>query len=53
MSTLALSQLLGAPVVDATGATGGRVREVALAPQDDPARVAAYIVRTQIGRAHV
>ncbi|MBI2682685.1 MAG: magnesium transporter [Acidobacteriales bacterium] len=49
MNTLALSQLLGAPVVDAAGAVGGRVREVALAPQDDPVRVAAYIVRTAQG----
>jgi magnesium transporter len=49
MATLSLSQLLGAPVVDATGAACGSVREVALAPQDDPARVAAFIVRTAQG----
>jgi len=32
MTTLALSEVLGAPVYDPSGAAGGRVREVALAP---------------------
>lgn len=34
MTTLALSELLGAPVYDPSGAAG-RVREVTIAPQED------------------
>ncbi len=49
METLALSQLLGSAVVDAAGAISGRVREVALAPQDHSARIAGFIVRTKQG----
>jgi magnesium transporter len=49
MTTLALSQLLGSAVVDAAGAISGRVREVALAPQDHSARIAGLIVRTKQG----
>ena len=49
MTTLALSEVLGAPVIDPSGATGGRVREVALAPGEDRARVAALIVKTKKG----
>jgi magnesium transporter len=48
MSTLALSELLGAPVFD-TGGRCGRVREPALIPQEDRARVAAAIVKTPAG----
>ena len=48
MSTLALSELLGAPVFD-TGGRCGRVRELALIPQEDRARVAAAIVKTPAG----
>ena len=36
MSLVALSELLGATVRDATGAVRGRVREIAIAPQDHP-----------------
>src|SRR3984885_11677735 len=50
MSTIALSELLGAPVYDATGASTGRVREVALAPQEDRTRIPLLIVRTPSGR---
>jgi sporulation protein YlmC with PRC-barrel domain len=39
MSTVALSELLGATVRDATGAAG-RVREIAVAPQEHATRVA-------------
>jgi magnesium transporter len=46
---LALSQLLGSPVLGSAGAVDGRVREVALAPQDHPAKVAGFIVRTKHG----
>src|SRR5512146_406890 len=48
-ATLALTEVLGAPVVDSTGAYAGRVREVGLCPEDDAARVAAVIVRTKQG----
>jgi len=47
--TLALSELLGASVYDVNGVFSGRVREVALAPQDDAARVSALVVRTPQG----
>ncbi len=49
MTALALSELLGAPVVDATGKTEGRVREVALQPQFDAVRIAGLVVRTRSG----
>src|SRR4030081_3851076 len=49
MSLVALSELLGAPVRDATGTVRGRVREIAIAPQDHPTRVAYLIVKTSDG----
>jgi CBS domain-containing protein len=49
MPNLSLSEILGAPVIDSTGAVRGRVREVAVFPQDDPSRIAAFIVRTRNG----
>jgi len=49
MSVVALSELLGAPVRDATGAVRGRVREIAVAPQDHPTRIAFLIVKTPDG----
>ena len=49
MSIVALSELLGATVRDASGTVRGRVREVAVAPQDHPTRVAYLIVRTPDG----
>src|SRR5258708_13253634 len=49
MSLVALSELLGAPVRDATGTVHGRVREIAVAPQDHPTRVAYLIVKTPEG----
>jgi len=49
MPTVALSALLGAPVYDSGGKPAGRVRELALSPQEDRARVAVYIVRTKTG----
>jgi len=49
MSLVALSELLGAPVRGATGAVLGRVREIAIAPQDHPTRIAYLIVRTADG----
>lgn len=49
MSSIALTELLGAPVIEASGAQGGRVREVTLTPAEDPARISALIVRTKQG----
>jgi magnesium transporter len=48
MSTLALTELLGLPVFD-PGGQCGRVRELGIAPAEDPARVAVLIVRTKAG----
>ena len=49
MTGLTLSELLGASVYDSNGTVGGRVREVAISPQDDLSRVAAVIVKTRTG----
>src|SRR5580765_404698 len=49
MSLVALSELLGATVRDATGSVRGRVREIAIAPQDHPTRIAFLIVNTTDG----
>jgi magnesium transporter len=49
MSVVALSELLGATVRDATGTVRGRVREIAVAPQNHPTRVAYLIVKTADG----
>jgi magnesium transporter len=49
MATISLSELLGSTVYDASGAVSGRVREVALAPQEDRSRVASLIVKTPAG----
>ena len=49
MSLVALSELLGASVRDASGAVRGRVRELAIAPQDHPTRIAYLIVHTAAG----
>jgi hypothetical protein len=46
MSVVALSELLGAAVRDPSGAVRGRVREVAISPQDHSTRVSFLIVRT-------
>ncbi len=49
ISTITLSELLGSPVYDSTGASKGRVREVALTPQEDRARISLLIVKTSSG----
>jgi magnesium transporter len=49
MSSLALTELLGAPVIDAGGKVCGRVREVALAPQENLVLVSVLIVKTRAG----
>jgi len=46
---LALTELLGEPVFDLGGSRCGRIRELALAPQEDHARIAVVIVRTKTG----
>jgi len=48
MSTVALTELLGSPVFDVAGQCG-RVRELAVSPQEDRARIAVLIVRTKSG----
>lgn len=48
-SWIPLSTLLGAPVYDSSGALAGHVREVALSPRDDAARISDFIVRTSDG----
>jgi sporulation protein YlmC with PRC-barrel domain/CBS domain-containing protein len=49
MATVSLSELLGSTVYDASGAASGRVREVALVPQEDRSRVSLLIVKTPAG----
>src|SRR6202140_2715559 len=49
MPSLALTELLGRPVFDPAGGQCGRVRELAVAPQEDRARIAVLIVRTKSG----
>jgi len=49
MATVSLSELLGSTVYDASGTPSGRVREVALVPQEDRSRVALMIVKTPAG----
>jgi sporulation protein YlmC with PRC-barrel domain/CBS domain-containing protein len=49
MSVVALSELLGATVRDVSGTVRGRVREIAIAPQDHPTRIAFLIVKTPSG----
>jgi CBS domain-containing protein/sporulation protein YlmC with PRC-barrel domain len=49
MTAIALSYLLGLTVYDSESGRLGRVREVALVPQDDPIRIAALIIRTPQG----
>jgi CBS domain-containing protein len=49
MSIVALSELLGASVRDASGTVRGRVREVAIVPEDHLTRIAFLVVRTSDG----
>src|SRR4029079_6520463 len=51
MSIAALSEPLRASVRDASGTVRGRVREVAIAPEDHPTRIAYLIVRTAQGES--
>jgi len=49
MTAVALTELLGALVRDSAGQACGRVREVALAPQEDRIRISLLIVKTKAG----
>jgi magnesium transporter len=49
MTVFALTELLGTPVFDTAGSRCGRVRELALIPQEDRSRVAMLIVKTRAG----
>jgi magnesium transporter len=49
MALVALSELIGAVVRDPSGATAGRVRDLAVAPQEQATRVTFLIVRTAAG----
>ncbi len=49
MPSLALSELIGAPVIDNTGSKAGKVREVTLAPQENSSRLATFVVKTGSG----
>lgn len=49
MSVVALSEMLGATVRDASGSVRGRVREAAVSPQEHATRVAFLVVRTTDG----
>jgi len=51
--TLALTELLGSPVIDASGIVCGRVREIALTPQEDRARISMLIVKTKAGNRNL
>jgi sporulation protein YlmC with PRC-barrel domain/CBS domain-containing protein len=49
MSSLALTELIGAPVIDSSGARAGKVREVALSPVENSSQVSGFVVRTRQG----
>ncbi len=49
MPSLALSELIGAPAIDNTGSRAGKVREVALAPQENSSLVMGFVIKTQHG----
>ena len=49
MPSLALSELIGAPVFDRSGESVGKVRELTVVPQDDTSRIANLVVKTRYG----
>ena len=49
MPSLALSDLIGAPVIDNTGASAGKVREVTMVPQENSSQIAGFVVKTRHG----
>jgi len=48
-SIIALSELLGSPVVDANGGIRGRVREAVINRQEDPQRISGFLVKSRRG----
>jgi len=49
MPSIALSELLGATVYDRSGSSAGKVREVAISPQEDAASISGVVVKTRFG----
>lgn len=49
MPSLALSELIGTPVLDNTGSRVGKVREVTIAPQENSSLVTGFVVKTRAG----
>ncbi len=49
MPSVALSELIGTPVLDNTGSRVGKVREVTLAPQENSSLVTGFVVKTRAG----
>src|ERR1700758_88602 len=49
MANYPLSDLIGATVFDSTGAQAGRVRELAIVPQQDVNKIAALVLKTRLG----
>jgi sporulation protein YlmC with PRC-barrel domain len=49
MAVIALSELLGCPVLDREGKSLGKVREAGILPQEDTTRIAWLVVRTTAG----
>lgn len=49
MSVVALSEMLGVAVRDSSGTVRGRVREIAVSPQEHATRIAFLVVRTSEG----
>jgi len=49
MPFIALSELLGCPVLDRDGKALGKVREAGILPQEDATRIACLVVRTASG----
>lgn len=49
MSVVALSEMLGVAVRDTSGTVRGRVREIAVSPQEHATRIAFLVVRTPEG----
>jgi magnesium transporter len=45
MSLISLTEILGSPVLDPAGQVIARVREVALAPQEDPLWISSFVVK--------
>ena len=48
MATVTLTELLGAPVFDSSGQPTGRVREVAISPQEDRAKESVLVIKTNV-----